>query len=146
MQNEEQKKSHKGLIVGIVAVVVVVVAVVAVVLGMTMGKGASAESVEACKLQVTALSAHQEAFKAAQESADEAAKIKDVDADLVSALEAAQAEADELGSAPVCPADGSQQEVDEATGAVRTYGESLRAVTSELDAAAKAILATVEEE
>lgn len=141
------KQSRKDPIIGIiVAIVVVVIAVVTFML-INGGDKASAESVENCQLQVEALKAHQEALKTTQESADEAAKltVKDVeDASLLDDLKTAQAEVDELGDAPTCPTDGSQQEVDDATQAIRDYADNLRGATSSLDAAAKAAIASNE--
>lgn len=155
MQNEEQKnentaksgKSRKGLIIGVIAAVVVVVAIIAVALTMTMGKpAASAESVQNCQLQSEALKAHQDALTTVREGAEEAKAIDGVDASLTQALEDAEAAVDKLGDAPSCPADGSQQEMDEAIASIREYSENLRNATNDLDVAAKAILATVEEE
>ena len=141
------KKSKKGLIIGVIAaIVVVVIAVVAFMLTNGGGK-ASAESVENCQLQIESLKAHQEALKNTQESADEAAKLtaKDVeDASLLDDLKSAQAEVDKLGDAPTCPADGTQQEVDDATQSIRDYADNLRGATSGLDAAAKAVIASNE--
>ncbi|MBT1173532.1 hypothetical protein JS528_09310 [Bifidobacterium sp. MA2] len=142
---DEKKKSKKGLIIGVVAViVVVVVAVVAFMLTNGGGK-ASAESIENCQLQVEALAAHQEDLKTTQESADEAAKLtaKDVqDPSVLKDLKAARAEVDALGDAPTCPANGSQQDVDNAIQSIRDYADNLRGATSSLDAAAKAAIAS----
>lgn len=152
MRNEEQKKENagrkpgKGMIVGIVTAVVVVLAVVIAVLMMTMGNSASAESLANCELQAKALAAHQTALETTQANADEAAKITDADAELLSSLDEAQAVVDKLGEAPTCPAKGSQSEVDDAIAAIRDYGEKLREATSSLDAAAQKLLSTASQE
>ncbi|PLS29394.1 hypothetical protein [Bifidobacterium parmae] len=138
--------TKKDMRIGIIVAIVVAVASIAT-FAFTWGGGkASAESVENCEMQITALKAHQDALKTVKAEADEAVKNADgkTDAAQLKALKAAQAEVDGLGDAPSCPADGSQQDVDEAIAAIRDYSDSLRNATSGLDAAAKALGADAE--
>ncbi|KFI95257.1 hypothetical protein [Bifidobacterium stellenboschense] len=138
--------TKKDMRIGIIVAIVVVIASIAT-FAFTWGGGkASAESVENCETQITALKAHQDALKTVKAEADEAVKNADgkTDAAQLKALKAAQAEVDGLGDAPTCPTDGSQQDVDEAIAAIRDYADDLRNATSGLDAAAKALGADAE--
>ncbi|NEG54867.1 hypothetical protein [Bifidobacterium platyrrhinorum] len=143
---QPQKKSKKGLVIGIIAAVVVVAITVAAFM-LTVGGKASAESVENCRTQLTALKVHQDALKTTQEEAATASKLKGVkDASLLDDLKSAQADVDKLGDAPTCPANGSQKDVDAAIDAIRQYSDDLRSATSGLDAAAKAVIASTSAE
>lgn len=147
-QNESTMQLKKDHRTGVIVAIVVAAAAAAIFLTAGLGSGtASAESVENCTTQLTALETHQDALKTTQESADEAATLTadDVeDASLLKDLKAAQAEVDKLGDAPACPADGSQEDVDTAIASIRDYSDDLRSATSGLDAAAKAVIASNE--
>lgn len=139
--NSPAQCMKKDMRIGIIVAIVVAIASIAT-FAFTWGGGkASAESVENCETQIVALKAHQDALKTVKAEADEAVKNADgkTDPAQLKAVKAAQAAVDKLGDAPTCPPDGSQQDVDEATAAIRDYSDDLRNATSGLDAAAKAL-------